>query len=206
MLNSTFKIVYLILLILASAVRALGVNKSKNWWKNRDKIAQDRNSWLDRMLLGFVFLGMQAIPLLYVFSPYLDFADYKIDRTASVILGWTGAFIFVSAILMLWRSHVDLGLSFSPKLQIKKEHSLVTTGVYRKIRHPMYTAHFIWSIAQILLLQNWIAGWGFLVSFIPLYLVRIQEEEQMMLDRFGGTYRSYMQKTGRLYPKRKISS
>lgn len=84
MLNDTFKIVYLILLFLASIIRALGVNKSNNWWKNKDKIAQNRNSWIDRILLGFVFLGMQAVPLLYVFSPYLDFADYKINRTTSL--------------------------------------------------------------------------------------------------------------------------
>ncbi len=206
MLNTTFKIVYLILLISASIIRALGVNKSKSWWKNKGKISQDRNSWLDRILLGFVFLGMQAIPVLYVFSPYLDFADYKIDRPVSMILGWTGAFIFVSAILMLWKSHADLGLNFSPKLQLRREHFLVTTGVYKKIRHPMYTAHFLWSAAQILLLQNWIAGWGFLVSLLPLYWVRIEEEEQMMLDEFGDSYRSYTRKTGRLFPKRKIPS
>ncbi len=206
MLNDPFKIVYLALLIIASAVRALGINKSKNWWKNRGKIAQDKTSWLDRILLGFVFLGMQAIPLLYVFSPYLDFADYQINRTASLILGWTGAFFFASAIFMLGKSHVDLGCNFSPKLQLRKEHSLVTTGVYRKIRHPMYTAHFLWSMAQILLLQNWIAGWSFLVSLLPLYLVRIQEEEQMMLDEFGESYRSYMRKTGRLFPKWKTLS
>jgi protein-S-isoprenylcysteine O-methyltransferase Ste14 len=184
MLNNTFKIVYLILLILASIVRAIGLNKSKDWWKNKAKIARDRNSWLDRILLGFVFLGMQAIPVLYVFSPYMDFADLEIDRPVSMVLGWTGAFIFVSAILMLWKTHADLGLNFSPKLQLRKEHSLVITGVYKKIHHPMYTAHFLWSTAQILLLQNWIAGWGFLVSLLPLYLLRIKEEEQMMQDEF----------------------
>jgi protein-S-isoprenylcysteine O-methyltransferase Ste14 len=202
MLNNIFKIVYLILLFLASIIRASGVSKSKNWWKSKDKIAQDRNSCIDRILLGFVFLGMQAVPLLYVFSPYLDFADYKINQSVSMILGWTGALIFVSAIFILWKSHVDLGLNFSPKLQLRKEHSLVTTGVFKKIRHPMYTAHFLWSMAQVLLLQNWIAGWGFLITLLPLYLARIKEEEQMMLDEFGDQYCSYMRKTGRLLPKR----
>lgn len=201
MLNNTFKIVYLILLLLASIIRTLGVSKSKNWWKNKDKIAQNRNSWLDRILLGFVFLGMQAVPLLYVFSPYIDFADYKINHTVSLILGWTGAFIFILAIFILWKSHADLGLNFSPKLQLRKEHSLVTNGVFKKIRHPMYTAHFLWSIAQILLLQNWIAGWGFLVTILPLYLARVKEEEKMMLEEFGDQYSSYMRQTGRLLPK-----
>jgi len=56
MLNNIFKIVYLILLFLASIIRALGVSKSKNWWKNKDKIAQNRNSWIDRILLGLFLL------------------------------------------------------------------------------------------------------------------------------------------------------
>jgi protein-S-isoprenylcysteine O-methyltransferase Ste14 len=206
MLNNIFKAVYLILLIFASIIRALGVSQSKNWWKNKDKIAQDRNSQIDRILLGLVFLGMQAVPILYIFSPYLDFADYKVNHAVSIVLGWTGAFIFVSAIFVLWKSHADLGINFSPKLQLRKDHSLVTSGVFKKIRHPMYTAHFLWSIAQVLLLQNWIAGWGFLVTLLPLYLARIKEEEQMMLAEFGGQYRSYMRKTGRLLPKWKIRS
>ncbi len=206
MLNNTFKIVYLVLLIFASVIRAIGVSKSKNWWKNKDRIAQDRNSWLDRILLGFVFLGMQAVPLFYAFSPYLDFADYPISHTWSPILGWSGAALFVSAIYLLWRTHADLGINFSPKLQLRKEHSLITDGIFKNIRHPMYTAHFLWSLAQILLLQNWIAGWGFLVTLLPLYLVRIEEEEEMMVDEFGDQYRLYMRQTGRLLPKWKNSS
>lgn len=204
MFNNTFKVVYLVLLVLASIIRALGVSKSRNWWKNKDKIALNRNSRKDRILLGFVFLGMQAVPLFYVFSTYLDIADYEINPTLSLMLGWTGAFIFILAILVLWKSHADLGINFSPKLQLRKEHSLVMNGVFKKIRHPMYAAHFLWGIAQVLLLQNWIAGWGFLAALLPLYLVRVKEEERMMLDEFGDRYRLYMGRTGRLLPKWKI--
>jgi hypothetical protein len=60
MLNNPFKIVYLTLLSLASIIRALGVSKAKNWWRNKDRIAQNRNFWIDRILLGLVFLGMDV--------------------------------------------------------------------------------------------------------------------------------------------------
>jgi len=36
---------------------------------------------------------------------------------------------------------------------------------------------------------------------LPLYLVRVGPEEQMMIDRFGDEYREYMERTGRLFPK-----
>jgi protein-S-isoprenylcysteine O-methyltransferase Ste14 len=64
----------------------------------------------------------------------------------------------------------------------------------------MYAAHLLWAVAQGLLLENWLAGWIFLVVFIPLYLLRVPQEEQMMLDQFGQEYRDYMARTGRLIP------
>ena len=112
-----------------------------------------------------------------------------------------GTVIFAGAILMLWRSHADLGRNWSATLRITGQHSLVTNGVYRRIRHPMYTAHLLWAIAQGLLLSNWFAGWAFLVLLGPLYLVRIPKEEQMMLEHFGEEYRAYKSRTGRLIPR-----
>ena len=86
-------------------------------------------------------------------------------------------------------------------MEIREEHSLVTKGVYKYIRHPMYAAHLLWAIAQVLLLQNWIAGPAFMVTSVPLYLFRVPVEERMMLDRFGEEYRLYMNGTGRVIPR-----
>jgi protein-S-isoprenylcysteine O-methyltransferase Ste14 len=52
-----------------------------------------------------------------------------------------------------------------------------------------------------LLLQNWIAGWASLVLFLPVYLLRVPREEQMMLDEFAEEYRTYMNRTGRVIPR-----
>jgi protein-S-isoprenylcysteine O-methyltransferase Ste14 len=56
-------------------------------------------------------------------------------------------------------------------------------------------------VAQLLLLQNWIAWPSFLVASIPLYVVRIPREEVMMVDQFGDEYRRYMERTGRVVPR-----
>ncbi|MEE9566562.1 MAG: isoprenylcysteine carboxylmethyltransferase family protein, partial [Desulfobacteria bacterium] len=77
---------------------------------------------------------------------------------------------------------------------------LITEGVFRYIRHPMYAAHLLWAIAQVLMLHNWIAGYSFLVVAVPLYLLRVNDEEQMMLEQFGEGYREYMQRTRRIIP------
>ena len=114
-----------------------------------------------------------------------------------------GAVLFLQALLLLWRSHADLAGSFSPGLQIRKNHRLVTTGVYERIRHPMYAAHLLWATAQLLLLHNWIAGPAFLVASLPLYMARIPREEEMMEERFGDEYRRYAERTGRVLPGRR---
>jgi protein-S-isoprenylcysteine O-methyltransferase Ste14 len=77
---------------------------------------------------------------------------------------------------------------------------VVTSGVYRRIRHPMYTAIALYSIAQALLLPNWIAGPSSLLAFIVLFVLRVNVEEQMMLEHFGDEYAAYMNRTKRLFP------
>ena len=65
----------------------------------------------------------------------------------------------------------------------------------------MYASQWLWVIAQILLLQNWLAGPIDLLVFIPFYLLRVQAEEKMMLETFGDQYRQYMKETGGVIPK-----
>jgi protein-S-isoprenylcysteine O-methyltransferase Ste14 len=64
----------------------------------------------------------------------------------------------------------------------------------------MYTSLGLWGLAQALLLPNWIAGLGGLPAFLAFYLVRVPQEEQMMLEHFGDAYRAYCAQTGRVVP------
>lgn len=110
-------------------------------------------------------------------------------------LGW------LSSLEPFWRAHADLGLNWSPTLEIREKHELITRGIYGIIRHPMYASQWLWVIAQPLLLPNWIAGWLDLIVFIVFYSLRVKAEEQLMLEQFGGRYRSYMQKVNAVFPK-----
>src|SRR5215204_5393163 len=64
----------------------------------------------------------------------------------------------------------------------------------------MYASIWLWGIAQTLLLQNWIAGWASIVLFVPMYVLRVSREEQM-IEQFGEAYRAYMNRTGRVGPR-----
>jgi protein-S-isoprenylcysteine O-methyltransferase Ste14 len=197
MFDSIFEVIWLIGFIVGSVIRAVYARRPK-----KDEITVNRNTRLERLLLFLSSLGLIVLPFFYVFSPWLDFADYHLPTWA----GWFGVAIFAFALWLLWKSHVDLGRNFTPTLQLKEKHTLVTHGVFRYTRHPIYAAHGLWSIAQALLLQNWIAGLSMLVFFLPLYLVRVPNEEKMMLEHFGEEYRVYTDKTGRLIPRRLLGS
>jgi protein-S-isoprenylcysteine O-methyltransferase Ste14 len=64
----------------------------------------------------------------------------------------------------------------------------------------MYSAFWLWAIAQFLLLPNWVAGAAGILGFGILYLGRVQQEERLMLDTFGDDYRIYMNNTARIIP------
>jgi protein-S-isoprenylcysteine O-methyltransferase Ste14 len=107
----------------------------------------------------------------------------------------------IASLWLFWRSHSDLGQNWSVSLELREGHEMVTRGVYRLIRHPMYAAIWIWALAQGLMLQNWLAGWSVVPAFAAMYLLRVPREEQMMLEQFGDEYRAYTQRTGRVVPR-----
>jgi protein-S-isoprenylcysteine O-methyltransferase Ste14 len=152
---------------------------------------------LEKMLMLLVIPTSSLTPVLYLFTPLLWFADYRLPAFAP----WLGTSVMFLALWLFWRSHADLGENWSVSLEVRKHHNLVVDGVYRWIRHPMYAAIFLWSLAQGLLLSNWLAGWSSLATFSVMYFIRTPREERMMCEHFGKEYQDYMDRTGRLFPR-----
>ncbi len=191
MTNSIFKLVYFLEMVLISVVRSFGTSKYRNMTTE-----VDRTTLPDQILLGLNGIAM-ILPLFYIFSSWFDFADFFLPAW----LRWIGVVLFAGAAILLWKTHRDLGRNWTPTLGIREDHTLVTEGIFKSIRHPMYTAHLLWALAQPLILPNWIIGFSFLVTQIFQYLLRIKPEEQMMLDLFGDQYQEYMNNTGRFLPR-----
>jgi len=187
-----FVIIYFLGIIIEMAIRA-PIRKAQRG----DTISEERITTQEKTLLGLLFLAMFLIPLIYAVTNWFDFANYSVPAWAS----WFGVLIFVMALFVFCRAHVDLGLNWSPSLEIREKHELITKGIYGLIRHPMYASQWLWVLAQPLLLQNWIAGFLNLFVFIPFYFLRIKAEEQLMIDSFGEEYTTYMKNTGSVLPK-----
>ena len=192
LLHRPWHVVFLIGFVLYVGIRHVFIRRTK-----ANEKAISRSNTVEQVLLFLVFTGNLLLPMLYLFTPWLAFADYALPPFAP----WCGTAIMVGALGLFWRSHVDLGLNWSVALEMRKQHELVRHGVYRSIRHPMYASIWLFGLAQALLLDNWLAGPSALITFAPLYLYRTPREEQMMRERFGQDYQEYIGRTGRMVPR-----
>lgn len=140
--------------------------------------------------------GLGVLPVLYLWTGLLDFAD----RGASWFVFAAGLVLGAGALAMFVLTHKALGKLWSVSLQIKQSHRLVTEGVYEKLRHPMYTGFWLMASAQALFLANWAAGLSGMIGFGFLFFSRIGPEEEMMEAAFGEDYRSYRKRSWRIIP------
>jgi protein-S-isoprenylcysteine O-methyltransferase Ste14 len=159
------------------------------------KVVQSRKGPLEVALLTFAWLGF-FFPILWVATSALRLADYPLPLVAFAL----GLVFLAAGLWLLHRSHADLGTNWSISLEVRENHRLVTEGIYRRVRHPMYTAFFLYSLGQALVLPNWIAGPSYLAAFGLLFALRIGAEERMMRDRFPAEYQVYAARTKRLVP------
>jgi protein-S-isoprenylcysteine O-methyltransferase Ste14 len=118
-----------------------------------------------------------------------------------VWLRWTGVAIGAAAGCLLVWTLVNLGKNLTDTVVTRKAHTLVTAGPYRWVRHPFYDAVALAVLANSLVAANWflLATGAMLITMI---VVRTRREEEHLLARFGDSYRSYIDRTGRFFPAR----
>jgi protein-S-isoprenylcysteine O-methyltransferase Ste14 len=112
---------------------------------------------------------------------------------AGVLLG---VFTFVlrglsrRALNMMWSVHVE----------IREHHTLVQTGPYKRIRHPIYLGTALEVTAAALLLNARVSGILGLFATAFALRRRIRIEERAMEEKFGDAWRRYCERAGPLWP------
>jgi protein-S-isoprenylcysteine O-methyltransferase Ste14 len=163
-----------------------------------DKGAVAREGGAGMLILRVVaFLLLIAFLVMYIIGmAWIDGLSFPLP----VWLRWTG-FVLGLLSLAFWTwTQMALDTQWSAQLQLRKEHSLVTIGPYKRLRHPLYAAMFAWAIALALVTANWIFV-AVTVATISGTMARVPKEEQMMLEAFGEEYKEYMRCTGRYFPR-----
>ena len=162
-----------------------------------DRAAVKREGKLQFAVRVFSFFTLLGLLGAYAFFPgSLSAFSFPIPEA----LRWLG-FLLGLAGLGIWiRAQIALGREWSPQLQLREKHRLVTAGPYARMRHPIYSGMMVWAGGLALTSANWIfVAIALLVGAV--FFVRVPREEQMMIDEFGDEYREYMKRTGRVLPK-----
>jgi len=141
------------------------------------------------------------ILLLYAVLFFLPFADREgrvvwaenpAGRWAGVLLAGMGyAFIFLSGLA--------LGRQYSPEVTIQKDHRLIVTGVFRRIRNPRYLGVMLAALGISLLFRSWV-GLAMAALVMVVLLGRIRDEEALLQEEFGEQWEEYCRTSWRLIP------
>jgi protein-S-isoprenylcysteine O-methyltransferase Ste14 len=162
----------------------------------REAVLRSDRGPRETALLLVSLSGLGLVPFFYLATAAPHFAAYPFHPSQA----WLGVLLAAASLLMFQLTHRALGRNWSVSLDVREGHRLITDGIYRKVRHPMYTAFWLWAVAQALLLPNWVAGFSGIVGFGILFFGRVAREERMMLETFGERYREYMARTHRVIP------
>jgi protein-S-isoprenylcysteine O-methyltransferase Ste14 len=181
--------------ILASSIAMVIIRAPHGQRSRRVKVIRSRRGTLEAALLTLAWVAF-FVPLVWVASPLFAFADYPLRPVPLV----AGIACLAVGLWLFARSHADLGTNWSITLEVREQHQLVTRGIYRTLRHPMYSALLLYSLGQALVVPNWIAGPSYAVAMSLLFAFRLGPEERMMLDEFGKDYEAYRVRTKRLVP------
>ncbi|MFX0168294.1 MAG: isoprenylcysteine carboxylmethyltransferase family protein [Candidatus Hodarchaeota archaeon] len=191
---------FLVILFVGMIIRGIFGRKSADYKKSlgeltRQLFEHETRLSITLLLLGGVFL-MLGVVIYAFFTPLYPWTQLPLPD----LVRWTGVTIGLVSIPFIGWIHWVLGRAFSKSLTIQEGHQLVTTGPYRRIRHPMYTVFIVYFLSLFLISTNLflLITW---ILMIITFIVRIPKEEQMLLDQFGEAYREYMKKTGRLLPR-----
>ena len=195
-----FRIAFLVLLLLLLAMRFYFMIKVRSLGGRLmpDQKAVEREGGrgvlIVRMVAFFLLLAFLVMYLLGM--AWIDLFTFPLPAW----LRWLGFGVgLVTVIFWTW-TQVVLDTQWSAQLQLTKNHHLITTGPYARMRHPLHTAIFGWCAALSLLTANWIFVAVCVLSVAGL-VWRVPKEEQMMIEAFGDEYKAHMQRTGRFFPK-----
>lgn len=89
-----------------------------------------------------------------------------------------------------------LGQNWANHIKIYDNHTLITTGVYKICRHPLYSSIMLMLFGGSVVFGNWLTAILTAGVFIPMMNYRAKQEEQMLIQKFL-EYKEYMKKTRR---------
>ena len=160
--------------------------------KNMNRTKHDKGS------TTYISFVMGTAFILMIIAPFLIY--WHIGTLHCLWLGIAGLALGAAGLVIRVEAFTTLGRFFTRTLRETENHTLVTAGIYKYIRHPGYLSDLMIFIGIALALDNLILLIVIPLLFIPAYIYRIHVEERMLIGIFGDRYIQYMKTSKRLIP------
>ncbi|MHA2386630.1 MAG: methyltransferase family protein [Candidatus Thorarchaeota archaeon] len=198
-LNLALRIIYVLLwlfYLLSRLIPSRGLPSLETSRADR-RAALKEEGWYIFFTIAMSWYGTLIVAALYLLDPPWMLWSYLYLPEVLRILG-----VIIAALLIPYTYWVGKTLAdnYSDTLQIQEKQTLITTGPYGRVRHPIYASAIYFLGALVIVSDNFLFL-ILLILIIPGIFRRIKKEEEMMMDQFGEEYLDYMKRTGRIFPK-----
>jgi len=160
------------------------VETRSGWWTGK------RGEWyvvVQVLLMALVFFGPRTMPS---FSPWPKPSAALWSLAGGTLLVAGGAFL-LAAVFRL-RRHL------TPLPYPTGGATLIQTGPYALVRHPMYAGGLVLALGWALAVRGWLTLL-YIAVFLVFVCVKSRREERWLLERFPG-YADYQRRVRRLIP------
>ncbi|MCX7874857.1 MAG: isoprenylcysteine carboxylmethyltransferase family protein [Melioribacteraceae bacterium] len=160
------------------------------------KVVEKPNSYLQKIppnISALIFV----LTILGIFKVGTLSENYEQELFSWRLIG-LGLNIIFSWLQVL--SYKTLGKNYSQDVVIMKEHALVTSGIYKFIRHPQYLSQILADLGAGLALLSFLVFPVTLIFEFPLFILRANLEEKILKKHFGDKFLSYKKNSGFMIP------
>jgi protein-S-isoprenylcysteine O-methyltransferase Ste14 len=165
-------------------------------------IRAKKSSFKENNLRQFIYYWLPLIIAAYLLGPDERFGNSLITGhflPHTDIVGIIGLVFSISGLVTACWARLLLGKNWSVSVQQKQDHELVNSGVYRFVRHPIYTGLLMMLAGNVIINGNWRGILAFLIVFVSFWF-KMNKEEKWLIKMFGDKYIDYMKDTKKLIP------
>ena len=188
--------------LLAAIILITGMSISSYYRRKADresgeKISRNADGSLMATIIRIGGLLLWLSPFVYLINPaWMAWSKIGLPEW----IRWLGVAIGVLSVAGVYWLFSSIGSGITPTSATRREHTLVTIGPYRWVRHPLYTIGSSMFISFGMMADNWYIALLGILAFIAM-AIRTPKEEANLIEKFGDEYREYMTRTGRFLPK-----
>jgi protein-S-isoprenylcysteine O-methyltransferase Ste14 len=146
--------------------------------------------------IGFVVVQAFLLTILF-FGPTSLNPDLSIESPKGLLL-WCGYGIFILGTVIALIAAVNLGKNLTPLPRPKENAELIQSGLYRLVRHPIYSGVIVLSIGWGVIQQSALV-WLYVIVIAIFFDIKSRKEERWLVERFS-TYADYQGRVRKLIP------